>query len=128
MKLNYDLVRSILFKLEEMIYIDDNFRLHTVEIDAICAQFPKLNKGEILYTLIKLSEGGYIELSSISINLMGEYIVNGMDVKQITFKGHQYIDSIRDNKIWIKIKEKAANLSFSIITAAAKKLITNAIP
>ena len=127
MKLDYDLVRIILLKLEEMIIIDDSFTLHTAGINAICDQLPDYGKGQILYTLIKLSEGRYIELSDISLNLAGKYNAHGIDVMQITFSGHQYLDSIRDSQLWGKIKEKTSSLTFSVISSVATKLMLNAI-
>lgn len=128
MKLDFDCVRDILFYLEKEIYIDENFTLHCSDINSLCEKNRNYEKGKILYTVLKLYEGGYIRLFGEfepKPNLANNYPVDGMIITEITFKGHQYIDSIRDNNIWNQVKSKAASLSFSIISQIAVKLITS---
>ena len=60
MKLNYDCVRSVLLTVEKSKTIDEELNINPVTVETIFEQLPKYEDNEILYTIEKLKEAGYI--------------------------------------------------------------------
>lgn len=59
-----------------------------------------------------------------------EGVTEGWYLRHITWSGHDFIDSIRDDQIWRATKEgakRAGGFTFEIMTAIAKGLITENI-
>lgn len=126
MKLNYDCIRSVLFALEEHIDIDDDLRVVYVSVESIFDQLPKYDNKDILYTVEKLTEAGYIKSS---IQYAGSMFNDGVIVG-ITYRGHEFLESIRDNKIWRNVKRALSNIgvmSLPLILETAKGLAMNAL-
>lgn len=101
MKLEVDLVRQLLLHIEEDADrpISD---LDNIEIEGWTEE-------QIQYHVVLLAEAGFIEAS-----------VNGVpdnedpslahviySVRRLTYKGHEFLDTVRDPAIWRKVKEKA---------------------
>lgn len=90
MKLNHDCVRAVLLFIEENVtygtYVDFS--------EAIVDNF---SREDIIYSADKLLEAGFIDGSKISA--IGRS-VPGIRITTITWSGHQFLDSIRDNTIW----------------------------
>jgi len=63
-------------------------------------------KKELIYTIQKLEEAKFIDASiSYGGGRVAEFRINS-----ITYEGHQFIDTIRDNAIWREAKKKASAL------------------
>lgn len=60
MKLNYDCVRSVLLTVEKSKTIDEELNINPLTVETIFEQLPKYEDNEILYTIEKLKEAGYI--------------------------------------------------------------------
>ena len=126
MKLNYDCIRSVLFALEEHIDIDDDLRIVYVSVESLFEQLPKYENKDILYTVEKLTEAGYIKSS---IQYAGRMFNNSV-IEGITYRGHEFLESIRDNKIWVNIKRALSNvgiMSLPLILETAQWLAMNAL-
>lgn len=126
MKLNYDCIRSVLFALEEHIDIDDDLRIVYVSVESLFEQLPKYENKDILYTVEKLTEAGYIKSS---IQYAGRMFNDGV-IEGITYRGHEFLESIRDNKIWGNVKRALSNvgtMSLPLILETAKGLAMNAL-
>lgn len=97
MKLDIDCVRDVLLELEEL-PID----CHTP------VSFPKSNSvhGEenVEYTLAKLKEAGYIN-ADIRQYPNGQYDFYG--IYDLTFSGHEFLNSIRTPGVWTRLKGAA---------------------
>ncbi len=120
MKLDINCVRDVLLEFESL-PID----CHTP------ASFPKSNSehGEesVEYTLAKLKEAGYIN-ADIRLYPNGRYDFYG--IYDITFPGHQFLEKIRDNKVWTATKTvagKVGSKAFDVIAQIASSVITQLI-
>ena len=104
MKRDLDLIRAIMLTLEENMEYGKNFQ---------SAKLFEIMKGESL-TLEKLAyhigllvEGGFIQVKEFKFQ-SGEPTV--YLIKTITSQGQDFIDTIRQDTTWNKIKEKASSL------------------
>ena len=89
MKLDPDLVRQILLKVEEFPF-DGSF--HDVEIEGRM-------ENEISYHVMLLHEAGLIEALDLSSH-------DGVcwKAKRLTYNGHQFLDAARSDTVWQKAK------------------------
>lgn len=72
-----------------------------------------------------LKEAGYIN-ADIHLYPNGQYDYYG--VFDITFPGHQFLETIRENRVWNKTKGilgKVGSSSFSLISQIATSLLTD---
>lgn len=98
MKLVHDCVREV------MLYLEENLEYNrSLKTSVLAQNIKSYSLEEINYTCSKLDEAGYI-----SIN---HYIDGSIDIEEISYNGHQFLDTIRDNKIWKQVKAEASKLS-----------------
>ncbi len=97
MRLNHECVRDTMLYLEDT--LEYGHFLPTTDI-----KIKDYSIDEIKYTLKKLSEAGYITIDREDI--LGNFLV-----KSITYNGHQFIDSVRDNTIWKETKSALAKVT-----------------
>lgn len=123
MKLNNDYVRSILLFIEET-YSDGKSLTINDFMDS--TELSKYNQEDILYTLKKLDEAGYL-------NIKFHYANNGLYFLScwgITWDGHKFLDTIRDSKVWSETKtitSKFASVPLNMISDIASKVLTSLI-
>lgn len=133
MKLNMDCVRAVMLCVEEHTDFDHYcFFIHYSKAKTldILGQDPidppayqvelesKFDNDDILYSIKYCVESGLIVLNPGST--IGEYRVN---VKDITASGHNFLENVRDDKTWKKIKQvaiKASALSLDVVMGIAK--------
>lgn len=121
MKLNPDCVRAVLLDLEERLKPNDMISVYTY-VNSF-ELLPDTTYNDVEYAIDKLYEAGFLKLSDYG----------GMDnispclsafILSITYEGHKFLDAIRDNKTWGKIKSKLTAAGVftlqAIIQAAAK--------
>lgn len=119
MKLNHDCVRKLMLVLEDNLEIGDIIDASTISID-------DFSESEILYSALKLHEANFISgkvINDLSDN--NNILING-----ITWEGHKFLDTIRDNKVWSHTKTVLSKVSSSSITFAstvASQVLTNII-
>lgn len=118
LKLDYDFVRQLLLHIEEKAPLQglDNKDLYKFAADK------NKNKEDLEYTIIKLKEGKLItaNLRYASNKLQRIYNVN------LTYQGHEYLNNIRDNKIWKNTKKVSSKLS-SVSLEILKSIAINEI-
>lgn len=122
MKLNYDCVRSVLLTVEKSKTIDEELNLNPLAVETIFEQLPKYEDNEILYTIEKLKEAGYI---NAALHFAAGHFIDGT-VSSITYSGHEYLDNIREPEVWRKVKamlKNAGATTLPLISQAAKMLI-----
>ena len=130
MKLNAECIRDILLFLENkdtfVLDIDGRVEAEPCWYGTICDALPAYRKTDIIYTLKRLDEGGYIEISeSWASNTLQALYVNC-----ITFDGHQFLDSIRDDTRWAVVRSGLSavrDYSLSAIAAIAEGMTSAAI-
>ena len=112
MKLDKDLVREVLLKLEA----DDSDPMMLKDLDI--TEWP----GEqVAYTVCLLAEGGLIE----AINA-GNLSTYDWKATRLTFTGHEYLETIRDGEVWRKTKEvanKTGVYSLQVLMEAGKMVV-----
>lgn len=123
MKLNQDCVRDVLLFVESNITFG-----HFLQLDDFI-NAPELKRYDtdcIKYTLAKLDETDYLKSSSNWINNDLIRFSTGM----ITWQGHKFLDTIRDNKVWSTTKSvsrKIASVSLAMTENIASQVITNLV-
>lgn len=115
MKKDMDLIRKILLQIEEE-YID--VALYNFSIDGYDME-------TVAYHCALLFDGGYIA------DYKGQYASNKLyafGVSRLTWQGHEFLDTIRNNDVWSKtkvvLKEKALPLGFEMVSEVASSIIT----
>ena len=113
MKLLHHCVRDVMLCAEENLN-----RTNALTSQSILEILKDYSLNDISYTIEKLNEAGYIKASM--------YIDGTAAVYDITYNGHIFLDSIRDNNIWTKTKSKISKLagvSLPIIQQVATQMI-----
>lgn len=127
MKLEPELVREIMLFLENKIDVSDSGEVFGATVDSISESVNgRYNRGEIIYTLQRLEEGGYI---SAQFEYAGGRLSFGY-VNAITYYGHEFLNLIRDNTTWSKTKKAVGTVgaqALSVIANVATTIITAAI-
>lgn len=113
MKRNWDLIRNILVKAEDL-----NEGEHFGE-----DVFDDSYINEVAQHLVMLDKAGFIEaINNGGLNHQTR-ICTGL-----TWDGYEFLDKIRDKTVWNKtksiLKEKGLELTFATIKVAATKAIT----
>ncbi|MBW9169767.1 DUF2513 domain-containing protein [Clostridium estertheticum] len=122
MNLNPDCIRDILLTVEA-----NDFGIHTT-LEKLCDNLPDYENNEIHYTCLKLSEGGYLELTTV---LMSNSLM--LDIKSIddlSFNGHEFLATIRSETNWSKTKSVAnevGSFSLDILSKIAISVVSSMI-
>lgn len=121
MKLHHDLVREVLLQVEA--WLDP---LGWVELE-----FPDRPYEEVAYHVEKLNEAGFLQADELTSS-------SGYDWKarQMTYEGHEFLDTVRDPEIWRTTKEMAKKVGVSSVevlfqigkNAVKQKLIEHGVP
>ena len=120
MKLNQDCIRDLLLYLEENLSYQNFVTINNISLK-------DFSNSDLVYTADKLIEAGYLDcIKSRSMDEECPTII----AKSITYAGHQFLDNIRDDKVFAKTKSVLSGLksvSVEIISETASKVITNMI-
>ncbi|TWH49627.1 DUF2513 domain-containing protein [Sporomusa sp. KB1] len=116
MQRDLELIRNILLKIESL----DKRTITIHDLGGITTD--EFNK--IGFHLRLLMDCNYIEAIDLRTKECDNYVV-----KRITSLGYDYLDNIRDNKVWKETKSKltaiGSSASLEIIKLVAGKAITN---
>lgn len=120
MRLNHECVRDLLLYIEENLEYDNELEINRLNLKDYSLE-------ELLYTSQKLAEAEYINCDD-SIEIDDEYPI--ILVSSITYKGHQFLDTIRDNQVWKNTKKVLSflkSVSIEITSETASKVINHMI-
>ncbi len=107
MQLKPDCVRQLLLAIEEQLNFNELKTVTDLKLDDSFAL------DDYLYSTKKLNEAGFINAKK----LHGDGEIFDYYIVDMTFEGHEYLETIRSPKAWNFAKEKAADLgSFSLKT------------
>lgn len=116
MKLNFDAMRDLLFVIEEQ---PRNIDINQVVLSNTLSRYDKNDLG---YALEKLIESGLL-IGKARPTKDGIYFF----IDSISYEGHQFLDHVRSDTIWEKIKDTAKKLGVKgiggIATIATKVFI-----
>lgn len=120
MKLNQDCVRDLLLYLEDNLSYENDVTVNNITLK----QYSSI---DLVYTADKLKEAGIINCTISNYIYENSPIIH---VSSITYKGHQFLDNIRDDKVYTKTKSILStfkSVSIEIISETAAKVIVNMI-
>lgn len=122
MVLNHDCVRAILLKLEEFPYNT------ACNVNILQEQLPEYSNEDVNYSCLKLFEAHYIDAATITLD--GESIPFVVEIYDITFEGHEFLDNVRSPKVWNETKNAASKIgtaSINVFSQIASGIITSLI-
>jgi hypothetical protein len=118
MKRNWDTIRKILLKSEEL-SPDDTLRP---------SDFNEDRADEIAYHVKLLDEAGLIKASIVEYS--GGAGIH-FDLERLTWSGHDFLDAVRNESIWSKTKakitDKGGAMTFDLIKSVAIELAKTAL-
>ncbi|MFJ5565239.1 DUF2513 domain-containing protein [Lysinibacillus xylanilyticus] len=91
MKLNHDLIRDLLLAIEEISNGHTNFDIEYLAQEHL----PQYGVEEVEYHNRQLAQAGLIKVA----NKNSQYVID------LTWNGHQYIASIREQSVWNNTKK-----------------------
>jgi hypothetical protein len=116
MKRDWDAIRDILLAVEARETDNDPLIFETSYTDQ-----------KIVYHLELLIEANLINGERVTLGLGPE----SFHIKRLSWDGHQFLDSIRDNGIWSKTKKKVtesgAGVTFEILKTVAISVAKDAL-
>lgn len=124
MKLNHECVRDFLIDFEESIPFKRRVRLP--ELLAL-PRIKNYSEDEVQYVIQKLIEAHYIN-GKIEFDV--QFRLHECYVETITWSGHEFLDTIREEKVWLKTKsvlESFRSLSMATISSVAGEIIKGII-
>lgn len=121
MKINLDCIREVLLKCESECSLNEQLEWNDLNL----SDFADLgySKQELAYTIVLLEEADYIEAT---INYY-DNAIGYISVCRLTYSGHEFLDSIRPESIWKKIKKRVTgigNVSLPVIQTLGSEFIT----
>ena len=128
MKLDLDCIRSVMLVLERELAFTDNGDILVptcLTLEQICDLLPDFSRENVFYSIYNLKQAGYL---NVSIQCTGGGGIYRCSVSDITYGGHEFLNKIRDEKRWEKVKGATGAIrdySLSAIAAIAEG-ITNA--
>lgn len=99
MILNSDCVRDVLLTVESCGYGEH------LRINALVEKLPTYSSDEVSYSCLKLQEAGY--LGVLTTRSLGSTMPIVVEIQDITYSGHEFLNTIREDKNWSKIKDAA---------------------
>ncbi|HBJ1648221.1 TPA: DUF2513 domain-containing protein [Clostridium botulinum] len=114
MQLNNDCIRDILLYIEA----NTDFNHKFTDISKML-NFLSYDENTLYYHIHMISQADLVERV-----ISGD--MKPLKVSSLSWEGHQYLDNIRDNKIWSIIKDntsKLSSVSLKILVSLAPKII-----
>ncbi len=127
MELNKDCVRDILLKCGELLQMNDDGTMNVLQSGDLKEVLPDYDLSVIKYSVLKMDEADLINARIISFDdsIVGEFLIF-----DITYFGHEFIEQIKDDNNWNKVKDvakKVGSSSIDILLQIATGVLTNKI-
>ena len=119
MVLNHDCVREVMLFLENQLDLYKNIEFPDTSVK-------NFSDDDILYSIKKLAEADFIN-ANVSVNTLGE--IEAI-VHEITWEGHKFLDTIRDDTVWGQTKKllsKFTSTSLTFVSSIASQVLTNLV-
>jgi hypothetical protein len=115
MKRDMDLVRKILFAIEEQ---SDGTAIYDLEIEGYTDK-------EIAYHCKILFDAGYL-LDYDAQYADGDYLI-GFGVGNLSWNGNEFLDIIRNDTVWNKTKDTIVKNGLSMVVDVIKSIATDIV-
>lgn len=129
MKLNPDCIRDVLLYLEENLKIEDNHRFSEITLSQLEEALPQYPNEDVFYSVYNLHQIHFIEGKINDINNMKMFFC---EINNITWNGHQFLNTIRPTTVWEATKKGASKLGImsmhalsTIAMKIAEAIVTN---
>lgn len=117
MKRNWEIIRAILIRLEGV---------NTPNAAVNMNSFDEFDAQEVAYNMRLLHQAECID-ARISESHTGDGLIASAYVKSLTSKGHDLLDSIKNDSVWAKIKEsfsvKGVDMTVDLVVMVGKKIV-----
>ncbi|MBC5745861.1 DUF2513 domain-containing protein [Lachnospiraceae bacterium MD308] len=131
MQINIDCFKDVLqFCVDNIDYEEDGDSWNTKYVNLIMLyESPKLNydKKDIMRSVLKLIECGFIKISSKFPD--NKPYLERCSIEDVTFRGYQFIESVREPSVWEKTKTiatKVGNHTLYFLESVAHDLAVEA--
>lgn len=127
MELNKDCVRDILIKCEELLEMDADGSMNFLKANDLNTALPDYDLSVIKYSILKMKEADLINVKIISLD---NCLVSDFLLSDITYFGHEFLEQIKDDNNWRKVKDvakKVGSSSIEILIQIATGVLTNKI-
>ncbi|GHU58100.1 hypothetical protein AGMMS49975_24400 [Clostridia bacterium] len=132
MVLDLDCARNLLVVLEGTQFIRTDLSKISIPFELICKNpcMVAYSNQTIAYVTEKLKEADFIDVNILYVpNLDGSKTVGKIVYYGLTYEGHQYLSSVKSDKVWEKMKtyigEVGGDFAFSVIKTLSAKIIGN---
>lgn len=129
MVLNYECLRKTLMLLEDVLELNDEYEYRSIGIHQI-VDYPALSneydKKEIAYSIYMMIDAGLLQKVPTSINAPAKE----QRVDTITYKGHEFLQKIKNETAWKKTMDKlkpVGTITIEMISQVISNVITNMI-
>ena len=129
MKLNPDCIRDVLLYLEENLKIEESHKFTEITLIQLKEALPKYTEDDIFYSVYNLHQIRFIDGRINDVNNMKMFFC---EINNITWNGHQFLNTIRPTSIWEATKSGASKLGIMSIHALStiameisKAVVTN---
>lgn len=126
MTLKHDCIRDILIFCEKELTLDSNLAWEPIHFDTFCNSLAHHSREDIAYTLYLLDEAGYIDSSIVEADGGILHII----VYRLTYSGHEFLDTIKSDNVWHKIKNAIASVgsvSLPVIQTLGTEYLTKCL-
>ena len=120
MKLDPNCIRDILLAIEKLDFNE------TTNPDKLRSLLPNYTVEQLTYTCLKLGEGDFITL--ITISMMGGYQPGIKCIIGLTYKGHEFLEKIRPKTAWDKVSSAVKGVgtfSLDVISKVAVSVLAD---
>ncbi len=131
MQMNIDCLKDVLqFCVDNIDYEEDGDSWNTKSVNLIMMyESPELkyDKKDIMRSVLKLDECGFIKVSTKFPN--NKPYLERCSIEDVTFRGYQFIESVREPSIWEKTKSiagKVGNHTLNFIESVAHDVAVEA--
>ena len=114
MRLNNHCLRDLLIYCEETLSFGEDLSWNPLYLSDFVKALPKYTQEDIAYTLVLLNEAHLLE-SVVTKRSGGIYDIS---VYRLTYKGYEFISSIRPEPIWNKLQSiisSAGSISIPVL-------------
>lgn len=129
MKLNPDCIRDVLLHLEENLKIKEGHKFTEINLNQLKEALSQYEEDDIFYSVYNLHQIRFIEGRIGDVSNMKMFFC---EINNITWNGHQFLNTIRPKSIWDATKSGASKLGVmsmhalsTIAMKIAEAVVTN---
>ncbi len=125
MKLNPECIRTVMLYLEENLTMNSDLEINEISVFDLPGKI-NFSIEEIANTLLVLDDAGFI----VCYRNDGDDAIVALDVYRITYTGYQFLESVRSDTVWEKVKKISGNVgsfSLNVISQIAASVLTQMV-